>query len=264
MSKVDDIVVVENTGGGMPPSKWEEGLFEQVVRGHQFAVEWDAGNPAQGQTAADALPGYISLFADFFGEGNFHFPTTHFFSSILTFYGFHVSQLSPMGMVQIRHFEFVCQSQGEEPTVEKFRALYQLQSNLGFFSFAIRSSKKILINPPRSYHDWKVKFFFIREEVIPIVMEFRDPEPIPKEDMKIPRGASWYEKLLALPNQAFGEQVLVVAGMSERWPHDSTNVPFLLLDDEKVELYHRAFLAHAGVMGVRPLREGEEFWYEQI
>ncbi|MFS7966357.1 hypothetical protein Hanom_Chr09g00772811 [Helianthus anomalus] len=156
--------MVEETSGGMPPLKWEKGLFEQVVWGHQFAAEWDGRYPAQGQTAADAPLGYIILFADFFGGDNFRLPATNFFS-----------------MVRIRHFEFVCRSQGQEPTVEKFWASYQLQRNLGFFFFAIRSLKKIIINPSKSYHDWKVKFLYIREEVIPIAMEFRDPTLIQKK-----------------------------------------------------------------------------------
>ncbi|KAM0026036.1 hypothetical protein Hdeb2414_s0020g00553451 [Helianthus debilis subsp. tardiflorus] len=109
-----------------------------------------------------------------------------------------------------------------------------------------------------------MKFFYIHAEVIPMVMQFRDSAPIAKEDLKIPRGAAWYEKLLALPNQAFSEQVLVTVGMSDRWPHGILNVPVLLLDGEEVVLYHRTFPAHAGVMGVRPLRAGEEYWSEQI
>ncbi|KAJ0680397.1 hypothetical protein HanPI659440_Chr16g0623721 [Helianthus annuus] len=165
-------------------------------------------------------------------------------------------------MVRIWHFEFVCRLQGEEPTVDKFRVFYQLQSNLGFFSFAVHSSKKILINPPKSYPNWKGKFSFISAEVIPMIMRFRDSMPIPKEDMNISRGAGCYEKLLVLPNQAVGEQVLVTAGMSDRWRHDSANVHVILLEGEEVELFHRAFSAHAGVMGVRPLRDGEEYWYE--
>ncbi|KAF5821778.1 hypothetical protein HanRHA438_Chr01g0019161 [Helianthus annuus] len=69
---------------------------------------------------------------------------------------------------------------------------------------------------------------------------------------------------MALPNQAFGEQVLAAAGMSDRRLHDSENVSVLLLEGQEVAFYHRAFPAHAGVMGVRPLRTGEEYWSEQI
>ncbi|MFS8033810.1 hypothetical protein Hanom_Chr17g01573941 [Helianthus anomalus] len=46
--------------------KWDLGLFEQITRGFQFPPEWDACYPGQNQTAADAPPGYITLFEDFF------------------------------------------------------------------------------------------------------------------------------------------------------------------------------------------------------
>ncbi|MFS7964005.1 hypothetical protein Hanom_Chr08g00745021 [Helianthus anomalus] len=74
-------------------------------------------------------------------------------------------------------------------------------------------------------------------------MEFR--EPVPKKDIKVPKGVAWYEGLHALPKQAFNENVLVAAGMSDKWPHDSQKVV--------------AFTACAGVMGVRPLEDGEEY-----
>ncbi|MFS7944140.1 hypothetical protein Hanom_Chr06g00508581 [Helianthus anomalus] len=48
-----------------------------------------------------AISRYLHIF---FGEGNFWLPTTHFFGAILSHYHFHVSQLSLLGMVRIRHF----------------------------------------------------------------------------------------------------------------------------------------------------------------
>ncbi|MFS7937938.1 hypothetical protein Hanom_Chr05g00433621 [Helianthus anomalus] len=253
----------QEAGGGLPPLKWDIGLFEQVVRGYQFLPEWDARYPSQGKTAADAPTGYITLFADFFSEGDFRLPTTHFLANILQYYGFHISQMSPIGMVRVRHFEFVCRSQGEEPTIEKFRVFYQLQGNMGFFSFALRNAKKILISPPKSFHDWKMKFFYICVEVIPMAMQFRAMGPIAKEHMAISRGTTWYENLMVLPNLVFGEQVLVAAGMSDRWPEDIESV-FVLLFDGQARLYQSAFPTFAGVIGTRPLRDGEEFWLEQI
>ncbi|MFS7906655.1 hypothetical protein Hanom_Chr01g00061811 [Helianthus anomalus] len=232
MSTTEDVVTVEEAGGGVPPLKWDQGLFDQVFRGHQFVEEWDAWQLL--------ITSHLLL------------------GDILQYYGFHISQLSPMGMVHIRNFEFVCRSQGEQPNVDRFRAFYQLQSNLGFFSFSLRATKKILINLPKSFHDWKIKFFYIRSKVIRMVMKFHDMASILKEDLKIPRGTTRYEKLLALRNQAGWVQLLVAAGMSDRWPHDSTNLPVHLL--EEVALYHRAFPAHADVIGVRPLRAGEEYW----
>ncbi|KAM0038076.1 hypothetical protein Hdeb2414_s0013g00410641 [Helianthus debilis subsp. tardiflorus] len=108
---------------------------------------------------------------------------------ILHYYRFHISQMSPPGMVRVRHFEFLCRSHDIVPTVEKFRAIYQLIRNMGFYSFGNRgSAKKILLNPPKSFHDWKQKFFFIREEVIPIAMIFRESDTIEKEELPIPKG----------------------------------------------------------------------------
>ncbi|MFS7946875.1 hypothetical protein Hanom_Chr06g00541501 [Helianthus anomalus] len=120
MSTGEDVVIVEEAGGDLPPLKWDEGLFEQVVRGYQLAPEWHARYPSQGQTATDATPGYITLFADFFSEGNFRLLAAHFQGNILQYYGFHISQMSPMGMVRMRHFVFVCRTQGKDPTVDKF------------------------------------------------------------------------------------------------------------------------------------------------
>ncbi|MFS7977862.1 hypothetical protein Hanom_Chr10g00908981 [Helianthus anomalus] len=133
---------------------------------------------------------------------------------ILQYYGFHISQMSPPGMLSVRHFEFLCHSHGVEPTVERFRAFYQLIRNMGFYSFASRgSTKKILLNPLR--------------EVIPISMTFRTPDVIEKEELAIPKKDDWYVKLTATPNRVFGENVLVAARMSDRWPAKSKEVPVL-------------------------------------
>ncbi|KAF5793874.1 hypothetical protein HanRHA438_Chr08g0332711 [Helianthus annuus] len=160
-------------------------------------------------------------------------------AAILHPYAFHISQLSPIGMVRIRHFEFVYRSQGLEPTVEKFRVFYQLIVTLGFFSFSLRNVKKILINPPKSFNDWKMKFFFICEEVIPIVMEFRPSSLIDKEDTTIRKKAALYDKLTATPNRVFDEQVLVATGMSDKWSTQCKDVHVLLLNGEGCTLSER-------------------------
>ncbi|KAJ0878324.1 hypothetical protein HanRHA438_Chr10g0438421 [Helianthus annuus] len=230
--------VEDNPGeeGPVPVLRWDLGLFEQIVRSFRFPLEWDARYRGQNQTAADAPPGYITLFEDFFLQGNFWLPATNFMGSILHFYNFHISQMSPPEMVRVRHFEFLCRAHGIEPTVEKFRAFYQLIRNMGFFSFASRgAARKILLNPPKSFHDWKPKFFFIREEVLPIAMPFRDwTEPILKEDLPIPKHERWYQQLTPTPNRVFGENVLVAARMSDRWLPDIEEVPILKINDQGV------------------------------
>ena len=77
-----EVAVTEE--GPVPVLKWDLGLFEQIVRSFRFPPEWDARYPAQGQTAADAPPGYITLYEDFFLQGNFRLPATNFLGSILS------------------------------------------------------------------------------------------------------------------------------------------------------------------------------------
>ncbi|KAF5759311.1 hypothetical protein HanXRQr2_Chr16g0739711 [Helianthus annuus] len=140
--------------------------------------------------------------------------------------------MSPPGMVRVRHFEFLCRSHGVEPSVERFRAFYQLIRNMAFYSFGSRgSAKKILLNPPKSFHDWKQNFFFIREEVIPIAMTFRAPDMIEKEELSIPKKEDWYLQLTATPNRVFGKNVLVAARMSDQWPAESNEVTVLKFED---------------------------------
>ncbi|MFS7899265.1 hypothetical protein Hanom_Chr05g00413831 [Helianthus anomalus] len=55
--------------------------------------------PEDEQTAEQAPASYISLFWDYFTEGNFRLPVTRFVLDILGYYKFHLSQLNPMGMV---------------------------------------------------------------------------------------------------------------------------------------------------------------------
>ncbi|KAJ0454194.1 hypothetical protein HanIR_Chr15g0737391 [Helianthus annuus] len=52
--------------------------------------------------------------------------------------------------------------------------------------------------------------------------------------------------------------------MSDQWSPDSKEVPVLKIGDQEAQLYQAAFATFGGSMGVRPLREDEESWYEQI
>ncbi|MFS8021026.1 hypothetical protein Hanom_Chr16g01422641 [Helianthus anomalus] len=99
---------------------------------------------------------------------------------------------------------------------------------------------------------------------MPIAMIFRESDEILKEDLPLPKKEMWYMRLTATPNKVFGEQVLVAAGMSDRWPARSEEVPVLLLNGEVKQLYQAAFTTFGEAMGVRPLESGEAYWYEQI
>ncbi|KAF5805607.1 hypothetical protein HanXRQr2_Chr05g0211341 [Helianthus annuus] len=172
---------------GLPPLKWSKETFDGLVRSFKFLDSWDARYPDEGQKAADAPAGYITLFWDFFLAGNFRLPATKFVLDIISYYKFHISQMHPIGMVKVRHFEFVCRSMHIEPSVTRFRVFHQMHRYQGFYSFVQRASaKKILLQPPNSFHDWKQKFFFNKVGVIPMRMTFRGKEDVPTETIQTP------------------------------------------------------------------------------
>ncbi|KAJ0583857.1 hypothetical protein HanHA89_Chr05g0181511 [Helianthus annuus] len=144
----------EEMSAGLPPLKWSRETFDIMVRNFKFPDSWDARYPDEGQMAADAPAGYITPFWDYFAAGNFRLPVTRFFLEILSYYKFHISQMHPIGMVRIRHFEFLCRSMHIEPTVNRFRVLHQMHCSQGLYSFVQRASaKKILLHAPKSFHD---------------------------------------------------------------------------------------------------------------
>ncbi|MFS7918968.1 hypothetical protein Hanom_Chr03g00207401 [Helianthus anomalus] len=110
----------------IPPLKWSRETFDGLIRNFRFPKRWDARYPEEGQTAADAPAGYITLFWDFFSLGNFRLPVTKFFLDILSYYKFHISQMHPIGMARVCHFKFVCRTMHIEPSVTRFRVFYQM------------------------------------------------------------------------------------------------------------------------------------------
>ncbi|MFS7978093.1 hypothetical protein Hanom_Chr10g00911591 [Helianthus anomalus] len=99
---------------------WKEEEFQNLVRDMGFRPEWGAQFPTPNSTAIDAPPGYITLYAAFFREGNFRLPMTKFTSSILQNYGLHIYQINALGLPRVTHFEFICRAIRIEPTFEMF------------------------------------------------------------------------------------------------------------------------------------------------
>ncbi|KAM0026254.1 hypothetical protein Hdeb2414_s0020g00556001 [Helianthus debilis subsp. tardiflorus] len=95
-------------------------------------------------------------------------------TDLLEYYKIHISQLSPLGMVRACYFEYCFWSQKIEPTIEHFRRFYRLQAQLGFYSFfAHRGVKRILVVPPKGFHELKSNFFYIKVAAIACRLEVR-------------------------------------------------------------------------------------------
>ncbi|KAM0055620.1 hypothetical protein Hdeb2414_s0006g00208291 [Helianthus debilis subsp. tardiflorus] len=100
----------------------------------------------------------------------------------------------------------------------------------GFYSFVQRASAtKILLNPPKSLHNWKQKFFFIKVGVIPMRMTFRGKEDVPTETIQTPVDEIWYQDMKDVPLISLPEKALVGASMSLNWRMDREEKPVCFL-----------------------------------
>ncbi|MFS7994829.1 hypothetical protein Hanom_Chr12g01110721 [Helianthus anomalus] len=158
----------------------------------------------------------------FFKEGNFRLPITKFIGEVLTRYGLHIFQISPVGMPRITHFEFICWAQRLFPSVDMFNVFYYVSFTGGFYSFNYRTTNVLPCSRdhPKSLHDWKHKFFYIRHGVIPIDMHYRlADEGVPKLPVVPYAEEQWYKTLTRNPMMMLqlDEKALVAAGMSMLW-----------------------------------------------
>ncbi|KAJ0733182.1 hypothetical protein HanPI659440_Chr11g0405491 [Helianthus annuus] len=189
---------VDVPGGGLPVLKWSKGGFKTLMATVQMAKDWNATYPQVGDTGADAPAGYITLWADFFNDGNLRLPVTVFVAEVLEYYHLHISQLSPFGMFRIRNFEYTFRAHGLPITVENFRRFYQLTVNTGFFSFTQRHGSLKLMTPPKGVTGWKKRFFYVKACAVYASMSFRNVN-IGVSDKDIPvasaKTVDWFSRL---------------------------------------------------------------------
>ncbi|KAF5776730.1 hypothetical protein HanXRQr2_Chr12g0527541 [Helianthus annuus] len=174
----------------------------------------------------------MSLYADFFREGNFRLPMSRFIGEVLTGYGLHISQISALGLPRITHFEVICRANRVEPSFEKFNVFYFVTYTGGFYSFSSRTTgvNPCSIDLPKSLHDWKQKFFYIRRGIIPLDMHYMvESEGVPQVNVSINLAdQEWYKVLTrkVTPIVQLEERALVAAGMSMLWaPRDPRGFP---------------------------------------
>ncbi|KAJ0770443.1 hypothetical protein HanPI659440_Chr07g0257481 [Helianthus annuus] len=223
-------------------------------------------------TALDAPPGYVTLYADFFREGNFRLPMTKFTGEVLTNYGLHISQINALGLPRLTHFEFICRANRVEPTFEKFNVFYFVTYIGGFYSFNSRTSRvdPCSRDPPNSLHDWKHKFVYIHRGVIPIDMHYRaESEGVPRVNVLIPfTEQDWYTILTrkVTPIIQLEERALVAARMSMLWaPQNPRGFPVYGYRGKAGYSLMNVFDPKAcGAMVVAVLPEGRPLWVEQI
>ncbi|KAJ0706074.1 hypothetical protein HanPSC8_Chr09g0355281 [Helianthus annuus] len=77
---------------------WKEEELHNLIQNFAFPSDWGIQFPTATSTALDAPPGYMTLYAAFFREGNFRLPMSKFLGDVLTRYGIHVSQMNALGL----------------------------------------------------------------------------------------------------------------------------------------------------------------------
>ncbi|MFS7888846.1 hypothetical protein Hanom_Chr00s000002g01599871 [Helianthus anomalus] len=186
--------------------------FNNLMQEYDIKPEWNPMIPSKKDTIFPLKQGKITLFSDFFKFCNFRLPITKFCKSVLDEYQIHISQMHPLGLVKLRHFEFSYIALGHIPEITVFRAFF------------------VLIPASSRDKDWKKKFFYIDASVIPGEMywremgakdKFKDDEvdQRPSECTVIPKGA------------------LVMAGISLLWCNRRLYPAFQRLDEGEWSLF---------------------------
>ncbi|KAD2132548.1 hypothetical protein E3N88_41794 [Mikania micrantha] len=163
--------------------------------------------PSPGQTALNAPPGKVCLYADFFRFSHFRLPVSKFCLQMLGRYGVHISQMSPLGLIRLYHYEFVLRSIQEDVTPLLFRVFFKLVKKDDWYSFDKRGG----------VIQW-------RSPLDPIV------DPIPAESEYA--NSRLYKWLCKHPTdiQSIPEHALVATGISRFWDSPSTKPVYLNKD----------------------------------
>ena len=118
--------------------------------------------------------------------------------------------------------------------VSRFRCFYKLAPQGSWYSFTRRAGVKPHTGlPPRSFHDWRGKFFYLNEGVIPFAMSWRTESVREADPPAFTTADEWFVKLTELPGdlKPLPEHALVAVGMSRLWER-ADRLPVLLVNGE--------------------------------
>ncbi|KAL8245596.1 hypothetical protein R6Q59_011854 [Mikania micrantha] len=213
---------------------WVPSDYEEFLREFRILSAWHPELPGPGQTALNAPPGKVCLYADFFRFSHFRLPVSRFCLRMLERYGIHISQMSPLGLIRLYHYEFVVRSIQENVTPLLFQVFFKLVKKDDWYSFDKRGDPSMVHKVPSSSKDknWKNKFFYIDKKIFPGKMQWRSPmdpiiDPAPAESEYI--NSRLYKWLCKHPTdiQAIPEHALVATGISRFWDSPSTKPVYL-------------------------------------
>ncbi|MFS7921711.1 hypothetical protein Hanom_Chr03g00240121 [Helianthus anomalus] len=246
--------------------------FNNLVQEYDIKPEWHPVLPSKKYTTFPLRQGKITLFSDFFKFCNSRLPITKFCKSVLDEYQIHISQMHPLGLVKLYHFEFACIALGHIPEIIVFRAFFILVWKSPFFTFDRRDiGVSCLRNIPTSSRDkdWNKKFFYFDASVIAGEMHWREMGAKDKFKDDGPPVDAYIENALfkrfsQRPSECtvISDGALVMAGMSLLWRNSRLYPAFQSVDeaipdkDNREEDYYRGATTSPVTVNISAAPEG--------
>lgn len=198
--------------------------YDSLLDDYGFLPTWRPSYPKPDQKAFPPPPGKITFYADHFRFCHLRLPCTRFLMHVLEVYQVHISQMHPLGLARVTHFEFVMRSLGRKPRLSLFHAFFKCKKDGGWYSFDKRNASKNLIDlQPQSSKDksWRSKFFFVDAGVMPgdMVLRLNEEKVFDEAPLKQEFESAEYLYLVkhASDIQPLPEHALVALRMSRRW-----------------------------------------------
>ncbi|MFS7952328.1 hypothetical protein Hanom_Chr07g00605681 [Helianthus anomalus] len=176
----------------LPVLKWSESAFNNLITSIQMPTTYGGRYPQEGDTASDTPAGYVSMFADWFEICNLRLPLTIFMVELLEYYNIHISQLSHLGMICARNFEYTFRAQNVVP---------------------------MFMTAPKGLTKWKTKFFNVKVAAFTARLRFTNvTDTISTEQLSTPEqgNQAWLPHLHIIPSQKYENRQLQILRMMLR------------------------------------------------
>jgi hypothetical protein len=185
-------------------------------------------NPARDQIA-DPPDTMMTLYIQSFEYSMCRYPLSIFLMDLLQYYGVHFSQMHPLGLIRVSHFEVACKAMSGNPSVSLFRRFYDLSYAGDWFSFEKRRNPKhgeaiaCASATPKACPGWKDRFIYISQDFLSRPLSYRSikkpARPVVDEVPVVPQDDWLYDALQSTPTpiDSYPYEMLVIAGLDPRW-----------------------------------------------
>jgi hypothetical protein len=100
--------------------------LKDLCERYDLFPEYGSELPSPTQTAIDAPPRKITLYTNFCTSSHLRIQIRHFLADLLCHYGVHLSQVAPLGLPKVFHYEFCVRALKSAPEIPMFCPFYKL------------------------------------------------------------------------------------------------------------------------------------------